>query len=449
MTRHALILGNNLTGLVTAYRLLQYGFRISVIDPQGHIQSTSPTSVSLAAEKTSPPLILHGFFHATWALLQELAVPWPSQFSQSVGLEFGIEGRQPITLPKPSRLAWSHPLTRLIFFKNLSWPDRWNIINFLEKQWEENRLSQQNPDNENVETWLIAAKQSARSRSHFWNPLCRFLLSCDLTEASLSMFLEVLSDYWFGPMTNATIFLTPSDILYQIETELQQRLTNKGAQFHSSQTKIHLHANTVGIQGFQIDHSHFQADAYVSALTPQDLLPLLPGRMLARYAYFSSLTHIQEVYGLALQFILQTALNPPRVILNPGPFDWICSQPSPESKSPKTIVTCTTLQEAIISESNKKRLSDNAGTCLHNLFNLSPTQIQESCELQTLRQTGPFFPYHIGSRTHRPLPKTPIPNFFLAGPWTNTNVPASVESTIKSANACAEAIAATVYGSLD
>ena len=379
MTRHALILGNNLTGLVTAYRLLQYGFHISIVDSQSHIQSTSRPSIPLGPEKASPPLILHGFYHASWALLQELSFVWPSQFPQSVCLEFETEGKPPIVLPIPSRLAWIHPLTRLTFFKGLSWSDRWNVINFLEKQWEENRLSQQHPDIQNVETWLIAAKQSAHSRSHFWNPLCRFLLNCDLAEASLSTFIEVLSRFWFGPITNATNFLLPSDSLHQLETELQQHLKNKGVQFHSLHTKVHLHANAVGIQAFQIDNSHFQADAYISALTPQNLLPLLPERVLARYAYFSSLTQIQEVYGLAIQFILQDFLIPPRLILNAGPFDWICSQPIPQSQSPETIVTCVTLQEAIISELTEEGLIEKARTCLHNLFNLSTAQIHESC----------------------------------------------------------------------
>jgi uncharacterized protein with NAD-binding domain and iron-sulfur cluster len=100
-------------------------------------------------------------------------------------------------------------------------------------------------------------------------------------------------------------------------------------------------------------------------------------------------------------------------------------------------------------EHTEEWLIDNAWACIKNLFNLSPAQTQESCEPQIIRQAGPFFPSHRGSRTHRPLPKTPIPNFFLAGPWTATNLPASLESSIKSANACAEAVATAFYGTLD
>jgi len=462
VTRHTLILGNNLTGLVTAYRLLHYGFHISIVDTQRDVQPTdhskasqesieltSRTQTSPLAKNQSIPLILHGFYHATWALMEELPFEWPSQTSQSVRLEFGIEGGNSIALPKPPRLAWFHPLTRLTFFKGLSWSDRWNVLNFLEKQWEDNPRHHHNPDIESVETWLISAKQSEHSRSHFWNPLCRFFLSCDLPEASLSSFIEVLSRYWFGQLTNAATFLAPPKTLGELETELSQWLINKGVRVHSSNAKLHLHTDADGIQAVELGDHHFKAQAYVSALAPQNLLSLLPERALARYTYFSSLAHIREAYGLAIRFTLHDILLTPRLILHSDPFDWITSQPSSQSNRPETVVTCVTLRESMPQEHTEEWLIDNAWACIQNLFNLSPAQTQESCEPQIIRQAGPFFPSHRGSRTHRPLPKTPIPNFFLAGPWTATNLPASLESSIKSANACAEAVATAFYGTLD
>jgi hypothetical protein len=452
--RHALILGNNLTGLVTAHRLLHYGFRISIIDtpyyglstdhlraPQESIEQPATTQTPPLSNSQSIPLVLHGFYHATWAMLQELSFEWPAQISQSVGLEFGRDGRKPIALPQPSPLTWLHPLTRLPFFKGLSWIDRWNVINFLEKQWEDHRLPQPHPDIESVETWLISAKQSAHSRSHFWNPLCRFFLNCDLSEASLSVFIEILSQFWFGKTTDATTFLAPPDTLETLETELRQRLINKGATVYDHDVKISLHTVVEGIQAIEWGDHHLQAQAYVSALAPQNLLSLLSERVLARYAYFSSLAHIPAVYGLAIQFTLHDTLLPQRLILHEDRFDWITSQPSAPPHPPETVVTCVTLQKSTAQEHTEKWLIDNAWSCLQPLFNLSSGQTQESCEPQIIRPIDPFSPCHRGGRTYRPLPQTPIPNFFLAGPWTNTNFPASLESTIQSANACAAAIA--------
>jgi uncharacterized protein with NAD-binding domain and iron-sulfur cluster len=46
-----------------------------------------------------------------------------------------------------------------------------------------------------------------------------------------------------------------------------------------------------------------------------------------------------------------------------------------------------------------------------------------------------------GAQQYRPLPKSPFPNFLLAGDWTDTGWPAVLESAVLSGQRCAEAIA--------
>jgi len=457
VTRQILILGNNLTGLVVAYRLLHYGFHIVIVDPPSEVETPNRLgAITEPIELTSPapttPLILHGFYHATWVLLQELAFDWPVQAAQSVGLEFGNNARKPYALPKPSKFLWRHPLTRWTLFKGLSWSDRWNVINFLEKQWEENRIADYNPDIESPETWLISAKQSEHSRSHFWNPLCRFFLNCDLSEASLGSLIKVLSYYWFGKPTDALTFLAPFGILRKVETELRQLIINKGVQIHPVHAKLHLDIDADGIRAVVLGDQHLTAQRYISALDPQNLLSLLSDRELTRYAYFSSLPQIPKIYGLAVQFKVQGIFQSPRLILHADPFDWITSQPSAPSKNretPEIVVTCITLRESLVQKHSKEWLIDQGRTCIQNLLNLTPTWSRESSTPQIIRRIGPFFPCNQGSRIHRPLPQTPIANFLLAGTWTDTNGPASLESTITSANTCAEAVASAFYGTPD
>jgi len=40
----------------------------------------------------------------------------------------------------------------------------------------------------------------------------------------------------------------------------------------------------------------------------------------------------------------------------------------------------------------------------------------------------------------RPLQQSPLPNFFLAGDWTDTGLPGTMESAIRSGDLCADAI---------
>jgi len=422
----------------------------SPTQPTAHVETaqdstefTTPLSPFPSGNSQSIPLILHGFYHSTWALFQELSLEWPPQTFQPVDIEFVTKKTTTIRLPKPSQLAWLHPLARFSLFQGLSWPDRWNIINVMEKQWEDNLLPTHNSDIESVEAWLISAKQSKDSRSNFWNPLCRFVLHCDISQASLSSFIATISQYWFSQPTDAATFLAPPETLSKLWTELRQLLMNKGIRFFACKETLRINMEAKNIHSIQVDDQHINAQTYISALPLQRLLSLFPERALAHYANFASLEQIPKVYGLAIRFALQDSHIPPRLILNSGPFDWITSQPSSEFNTPNTAITCVTLRKYLDRENHEEWLIHAARACLHTHFNISPTQ--ESCKPCIIRQIGPFFPCQQGSRAYRPVPTTPLNNFFLASPWTATNLPSSLESAITSANQCAQAVAASFY----
>jgi hypothetical protein len=148
VTQHILILSGNLPGLITAYRLIPYGFRITILDPHSDYptdaSSEHPPAATVSGKLLrfqtpnghSAPLILHGFYHATWSFLQELALEDPSNPLERVDLEFVNSEFKTVTLPKARWLSTLHPIIRLAFFSGLTLSDRWHMINFLEKKWE-------------------------------------------------------------------------------------------------------------------------------------------------------------------------------------------------------------------------------------------------------------------------------------------------------------------------
>ena len=459
MTRQILILGGNLSGLVTAYRLIPFGFHLTILEnhPDGHLPcpiDSTPTPTGLQAsstpistEEAGIPLILHGFYHATWSFLHDLGVQWPLHTFSPIDLEFLPEGGKPVSLPRTPWLTSLHPLARFAFFKGLSWSDRWNVINFLEKKWEGELPADHNPDTQPVEAWLTSAKQSAQSLTSFWNPLSQFFLGCDVSQASLGSFLEILSRFWLGKSRDSETFLSPSATLLLLEQELKRVLLAKGVQFCRQETITHIPADTAGIQAIECGRGEpLRAQAYISTLAPQNLLPLLPERALARFSYFSSMAQLQEVSGTAIQFTLHDSLILSRLILSSWPFVWVTSQPVKEPHSSKTVITCVTFRDDALREPTDEWLRNTAWNHIQQLFTIPPTHTQESCEPRIIRKAYHCIPSQIGSRTSRPLSKSPIPNLFLAGSWTATNLPSSLESTILSANACSQAVAESFYG---
>ena len=395
-----------------------------------------------------PPLILHGFYHSTRAFLQELSFEHPLQPFQPVDLEFGTSEGKTVILPQAQWLATLHPLIRLALFRGLSWSDRWHLINFLEKKWEGQVPSDHNPDTLTVESWLISAGQSAQALKNIWNPLCRFFLGCDATQASLGYFLEVLSRFWLPTVNGPETFLASPDTLDHLEQALRQILLAKDVKFLPPQDITRIQADTDRIQAIVLAHGeHLTADVYVSTLSPPNLLSLLPERVPTRFASFAYLAHLQEVSGITIQWTLNGTGLPPRLILNSGLFDWVSSQTLSNTHERKAVVTGVSLKSSSSPTPTDEWLKDTAWPHIRHLFNLSPEQSPSPCEPRVIQTAYTFFPCQTGFRTFRPLPLTPIHNLFLAGPWAATQLPPCLESTVVSAYACARALVEYVQAS--
>lgn len=453
MTRHILILSGNLPGLLTAYRLIPYGFRITILDPHSSLSPTTssrhlsestnleypPPSQSLSAQ--SSPLILHRFDQSTWALFQELAFEHASELIQPVDLEFGTSGGKTLTLFKAQGISTLHPIIRLAGFRGLTWSDRWHLINFLEKNWEAQDSPDHHPDTLTVESWLNSAQQSAFSRQHIWNPLCRLFLGCDVTQASLGYFLEVLSRFWLPTPNGSETLLAPPGMLNHLQRELRRVLLGKGVTFYPSNEITLIQADTERIQAVVLANGErLKTDIYVSTLSPIELLRLLPERAPARFSCFSHLAHLQEATGTAVQLTLNEALLPPRLILNSGVFDWVTSQAVPHTDGQKTLITGINLSPSPSSLHTDEWLRETAWPHIKKMFNIPPEQSWSSCEPPVMQSAYRFIPCLAGFRTFRPLPNTPIPNLFLAGPWTATPLPPCLESAVISAYLCARAV---------
>ncbi|HNP28442.1 MAG TPA: FAD-dependent oxidoreductase [Nitrospirales bacterium] len=452
MTRHILILSGNLPGLLTAYRLIHYGFRITILETHSiPSPATSPRLLSESREPEHPspsynlgteaaPLILHHFYQATWALFRELTFEHASQFIQPVDLEFGTSGGKTLRLSKAQGISTLHPLIRLAGFGGLPRSDRWHLMNFLEKKWEKPHSPDHHPDTFTVDSWLISAQQSDLARQRIWNPLCRLLLGCDVTQASLGYFQEVLSRFWLHKPKGPETWIASPDMHNHLQQTLRRVLLGKGVTFYPPNEITFLQANTERIQAIALAKGdRLKADIYVSPLAPPELLRLLPERAPARFSCFSHLSHLQEASGTTVQLTLHDTLHSPRLILNSGIFDWVTSQAVPNTDGAKTLITGVNLSHSPSSRHTDQWLRETARPHIYKLFNISPEQ-SPSCEPPIAQSAYRYIPCLAGFRTFRPLPNTPIPNLFLAGPWTATPLPPSLESSVLSAYACARAV---------
>jgi hypothetical protein len=434
VTRSVLILGGDLAGLLTAYRLLPYGFRLTILDRESPPVGAPPPD--------TPFPFGFGFQTATWNLLQELddlhvAPPFETAVIEMVG----ANGKK-IPLPQLTAFCRYHLVPDILAFPGLPWPDRLRLLNFLEKQWETQPGTATIADTETVEQWVMQARQSAMAQHYFWNPLCRFLLHAEPSQASLKPFLEILLRYARSPSADTNLYVGVPTFWDQLKIRLRDVLTAKGVAVHrihdfpcfqfppSSTDILHLPGRPF-----------LKADAYIATLPPREIQPLLPERALTKYPQLSRLANIPRHTCALLELTVPHLGIPPAIILNPSGIQWVAIQPStPALSTPTTVQALWQHPPAFSEGTDFPALMDDSWKSIRTLLGLPSDLSWDACSPQITPHAITVYPSLAGTRAFRPAPASPLSNLFFAGPWIDVPFPHSFESLIRSINSCVQSL---------
>ncbi len=453
MNPRVLIIGAGLSGLTTAFRLRSQGFDISLVD-QGVLcdeaklsESVSRTDFSSAplsnADKENSssnafPIVLHGYHHATWTLLKELETDLLLDSHQSVKLEFVRDTQQTIEFrhfPAPSPL---HLLMGLLLFKGLPWRDRWSLIKKLEQIWEGDIQLPLDLDSQHVHAWLTTLGQSEEACQHIWDPLCQFFLGMTFKQSSAEYFTKVLTNFFLSSRQNSRTFLPSLNERTLFIKPLSDRIASEDIIVHTDRMATYFQYDSRGITGVKLDDGTIlTADVYVSALPRRKFLSCLPERLLAKFSYFSNLSQLDEIPALIVHLETPDTTTHSRLLLSTNRFQWIAIRPHTNNQTQTTLISC-------VATNNREFLDTPDQQILHELYAQVPSllgdAINSAHRTHIIRKPQAFLSCKPNISTFRPLQKSPVPNLFVAGPWTDTTLPASRESSILSGNLCAQAI---------
>ena len=457
MSLRILVIGCGLSGLTTALRLVSQGFQVSLIDGKSLVpgethQTTeriaqSSFVVKESSEEFNPldmfPLVLHGFHQATRNLLEELGTSSYIQHSTSSPFEFLRLPKRTVRFrpfPAPSPF---HTVFGLLMFRGLPARDRWLLVNVLEKLWERKIKFPSDLDQQTADGWLAYLGQSEKACREVWNPLCRFFLGDPLTSTSAGSFSTILERCFLSTRSNLRITIPSLAESHLLSVPLTNLLMAKGVSFLPPRKVTQVQFDKSGVSGVKLqDGTTLTADRYVSAIPAKILLTCLPERILAKFSYFFNLTKLIETPALVVHLRLPRPTTSPRLLLSSKTFHWITTRPDSQNQGTNTIVSCVATGRANLLEQPDHDIIEQALAGMRDgLFPHTPGPTRDAPLFQIFRQPSAFLSAKPGMSMYRPIQKSPIPNLYLAGAWTDTGLPASRESSVVSGNLCAQAIA--------
>lgn len=447
MKRHVLIIGGGLAGLTAALRLSAQGYAVTLVDQDSELGGRL-----LQSDAEALPVVFLGYQQATLSLLQTLGTASRVSFSNRLRLEFllpdgGASGTtRTVRWPRLLMPAPFHTILGLTVFRGLSLRDRWRLLVLLERTWEGDPPLPADLEHRTAAAWLTESGQSTDAANHVWNPLAHFLVGNGLTDISAAILIATLTRCFLTARRHAGLAIPDCALRPLFLEPAHEKLLQAGTLLRLDTAVEHLRFDAHRITGVQLrSGGMLTADWYVVALPHRHLTPLLPERALTRFAYFQHLTKLTDTPALTVHLWLNQPVPPPHVLLlAERPFHWLVCRVEGKSAGRQTRVSLTATGRPDLLARPDQELLELALKEVGTAF--PATGVAGAKDYRIVRQPHAFLSIGPGTAALRPLQQSPFPNLFLAGDWTDTGLPATLESAILSGDLCAKAIQARRTG---
>jgi len=291
--------------------------------------------------------------------------------------------------------------------------------------------------------WLKRHRQTPRAIEYFWQTVLVSALNEELHIASARYGLKVFLD---GMLNHREAFHmgVPTVPLEKLYTEPCLKLIARrrnNVRLRCSATRIEVAESRVQ-RVFLNDGTWLVGDYFLSSLPPQDLLKLLPADVTESSNYFMQLGRFESspITSVYLWYDRQVTDLENAVLLG-RETQWFFNK-SP--RHPDENRPSGQLLGLVVSASRKllrMSRSEILDVVLRDLEAVLPSTRQARL-LRTLVMKEPFatISCRAGYDTFRLEQTSPLKNFFVAGDWTRTGWPPTMEGAVRSSYRCAELI---------
>jgi squalene synthase HpnD len=429
--KKVVILGAGYAGLAAASELLRRGHDVTLIEARALLGGRAHSFVD---HKTGRQLdngqhILMGCYHQTLALLKDLGVTGRLDAPPTLAVPFlSPHGRSSLTatLPAPFHLG-----SALLGFGELGAADKFAATRLALKL----RAGRKPRPDETVGAWLSRWKQTPNIIRALWEPLCLAALNEPISSGSATLFAEVIRRSFLGGADDSKILLSKVGLSELFAPEIRQLLAMCGGtllvQAPVSQLRF---AQSTLREIVLSDGTLLQPEAVVSALPWHVLRGLLPPE--SGLAQACREIHDAPIVSLHL-WMDRPVLDEPFVGLLDSPVHWIFSRDHIDGAGDHILTAVVSGARELVD----KTAVELEEMTLHEIARFIPAA-REARVLHRMvyKSRSATFAGTPATEKHRPGPATQWKNLWLAGDWTSTGLPATIEGAVVSARRAVDAL---------
>ena len=450
--RDVVVIGAGCAGLAAGVRLASQGVRVTVIEEAPRLggRATAFTDKDSGLRLDNGQHALFGCYRETYAFLRTIGTEDKAPLDATLTLTMAdVSGRSATLACLPTRPPF-HLIRGVLSWKAIPLTDRWAALRLAGLLWKVRRegaavAAAWVPSRLTVADWLRQQGQPPSLCDWLWHPLAYAALNQDPAVAAAQPFVRVVAEL-FGSSPGASSIGLPSVPLDELYAE-------PAAKFIEARGGVVRRRVAARVE---LDQSGKQHRVLVGeeVLTPAAVISAVPWHALGRLwhgeapASLASIADAANRMGSAPIVTVNLWFDRPvtserQVGLIGTSFHWVFANKDAgplggdgQQKDTRRLYSLVASgAEGLLRQSNE----DLAALAERELRMCLPAARPAVClralVVREARATFSLAP----DAPPRPPAETPVPGFFLAGDWTDTGLPGTIESGVMSGHRAADA----------
>ena len=438
------VLGGGLAGLSAARSLIDMGFQVSLVEKRPFLggRAYSFHSRETVSEVDNGQHVFMGCCTYYIDFLNALGAYGNATLQDSLHAEVIRDGKRGSLSSLPV-LGPLHLIPSFVRYPHLRIGDKARAVyGLLRAGLIDRRKNAESLDSLTFYEWLKRHRQSDRAIENLWNLIILPTLNDDVRNVNADMALMVIQEGLLKGPRDAAIGYARVGLSSIAAVPGQRYIEERGGSVVLRKTVRSLLFDDDRMCGVQLSNgSILEADAYVSALPFTTLLDCLPPER-AVDPFFAPVADLASspIVNVHLWYD-RRIMEEPFVAFLESPIQWVFNRSLIQGDY------ASSGQYVCISISGAWEFIDRPKEDLRRLFEEEMRRmfplargaaVQKSL---VIKQPDATFRCVPGVASRRPSQTTPIHNLFLAGDWTRTDWPSTMEGAVRSGVYAARALA--------
>ena len=423
------IVGSGWAGLAAAIELTRLGIPVQLIEAARQPGGRARTVRSGELVVDNGQHLMIGAYQSMLNLMDQIGVDLDKAFERlPLTLKLLNQKKTTLLLKTPRLPAPWHLLAAMLTARGLSVAEQIKALRFGRYALKQTLSA---GEDISVLALLHSHAQSPGLIRKLWEPLCIAALNTSIDIASARLFIKVLNTTFGNHQQHADLLIPRLELSDLLPRPGIAYLERHGAKVELGQrvTAIEIRDNRVA--GINIGDRHIDCSQVILA-TPA----IISRRLISRHSALNPLAQqladlgSEPIATLYLQYSADTKLEIPMLGLENNLGQWVfdrrvCGQPGMMA----VVISARGDHSMLTAEELTAQVVNELASCFPHWPSPEITRL--------LREKRATFCSRVGIDAVRPDNATAVQGLWLAGDYTNTGLPATLEGAVRSGNACA------------